>query len=158
MTRLAFDLQPLGMSCHVYTIDDDGHKEELQGIQRLAVHAAYDASTQVYLQGLPLPDGATLEVDGELNQVPNPNWPPAYAPWLLRRLHLERDSDVSGVSGTGVVAMGVDLGIPGVPGGPNVLVLHWFGAFGTTVVHHQGLESVLAIHGHDGRTRVVYDD
>lgn len=63
---------------------------------------------------------------------------------------LYRRQDVSGVSGTGVVAVGCEF-----PDG--LVVLRWTSAWPTSVVFHErGIESVKAIHGHDGRTEVVW--
>ncbi len=68
----------------------------------------------------------------------------------LRAFELHRDADVSGVSGTGIVAGGVQF-----PDG--VVALRWYSAWPTSVVFHdKGIESVEAVHGHDGRTRIVW--
>ena len=68
---------------------------------------------------------------------------------------LMRDTDVSGVSGTGVVADGVAF-----PDG--TVALRWRGGNPTSVVFHDnGVESVEAIHGHGGATAEVaatYDE
>jgi len=70
----------------------------------------------------------------------------------LRRFVLERDVDVTGVSGTGVVAEGVEFS-------DGVVVLHWIGQWPSSIVHYdRGMESVVHVHGHDGRTRIVYLD
>jgi hypothetical protein len=69
----------------------------------------------------------------------------------MRRFHLHRVVDVSGVSGTGIVADGVEF-----PGG--VVVIRWRGKHASTVVHEQGVASVEAIHGHGGQTRVIFID
>lgn len=69
-----------------------------------------------------------------------------------RRFKLIRHSDVSGVSGTGVVAEGVEWS-------DGSVALHWRGRWPTTVVFEfGGVEAVLAIHGHHGATEVVWDD
>lgn len=68
----------------------------------------------------------------------------------MREFILQRDEDVSGVSGTGMVAEGVEFS-------DNRVVIHWFGDFGTIVVH-ESIESVRSIHGHDGRTRIIWLD
>lgn len=69
-----------------------------------------------------------------------------------RRFHLERVEDVSGVSGVGVVAEGVQFS-------NGVVALHWTSEFPTSVVfHHRGMESVEAVHGHGGKTKVVWLD
>jgi len=70
----------------------------------------------------------------------------------MRRFELHRDEDASGVSGTGVVAEGVEFA-------SGLVVLCWTSAWPTSVVFHdRGIESVEAIHGHDGKTRIVYLD
>lgn len=71
---------------------------------------------------------------------------------LPRAFILQRDVDMSGVSGTGVVAWGVEF-----PDG--VCALRWTNQYPTSVVFHdRGMESVKAVHGHDGMTRVLYID
>lgn len=75
-----------------------------------------------------------------------------------RRFHLERDTDVTGISGTGVVAEGVVFT-------DGVTVLRWCAA-GTarpdvvkpTTVVHDTLANVEGLHGHGGQTRIVWDD
>jgi hypothetical protein len=63
---------------------------------------------------------------------------------------LQRITDVSGVSGTGVVAHGVEF-----PDG--TVALRWVGGNPTSVVFHDnGMASVEAIHGHGGNTRIVW--
>lgn len=71
----------------------------------------------------------------------------------MRRFELHRDEDVSGVSGQGVVAEGVAFS----NGGP--VALRWLSEFPTSVVFHdRGIESLEAVHGHQGRTRIVWLD
>ncbi|WP_205860617.1 hypothetical protein [Phycicoccus sp. HDW14] len=67
-----------------------------------------------------------------------------------RRFELQRDRDVSGVSGTGVVAEGVEFS-------DGVAVVRWLGEHRSTVVW-PSIDSVRKIHGHNGATRVVYLD
>lgn len=63
---------------------------------------------------------------------------------------LMRTTDVSGVSGTGIVADGVAF-----PDG--TVALRWRGGNPTSVVFHDnGVASVEAIHGHGGATRLVW--
>ncbi len=67
-----------------------------------------------------------------------------------RPFALRRREDVSGVSGTGVVALGAEW-----PDG--LVVLRWTSDWPTSVVFHdRGIESVEAIHGHGGKTEVVW--
>lgn len=67
-----------------------------------------------------------------------------------RRFVLERDEDVSGVSGTGTVADGVVW-----PDG--TVALRWRGPRASTAVW-ASIADVEAVHGHDGSTRVVWLD
>jgi hypothetical protein len=64
---------------------------------------------------------------------------------MMRRFLLERDIDVSGISGTGVVAEGVQFS-------DGTVVLRWLGKSPSTVVWPD-IEAARAVHGHDGRTR-----
>ncbi|EFC85455.1 hypothetical protein FrEUN1fDRAFT_1442 [Parafrankia sp. EUN1f] len=68
----------------------------------------------------------------------------------IRRFHLEREVDVSGVSGTGAVAYGVQA-----PDGTCVL---WWNSDHGSVAIYPSMQSLLAIHGHGGMTNAVYID
>lgn len=68
----------------------------------------------------------------------------------MRTFQLHRDVDVSGVSGTGIVADGAVF-----PDG--VTVIRWRGERQSTVVW-PSIEDVEAIHGHGGATRIVWTD
>lgn len=71
---------------------------------------------------------------------------------LPRAFILQRDIDQTGVSGVGVVAWGVEF-----PDG--VCALRWTSQWPTSVVFHElGMDSVKAVHGHDGMTRVIFMD
>jgi len=60
--------------------------------------------------------------------------------------------DVSGVSGTGVIAEGVEWS-------DGTVALHWRGRWPTTTVWDSGgIDAVLAIHGHEGSTQIEWDD
>jgi hypothetical protein len=69
---------------------------------------------------------------------------------LPRRFTLCRVQDVSGVSGTGVVAAGVEFA-------DGVCVLRWMGERASTVVY-ASMADLKAIHGHGGKTRVDWTD
>jgi hypothetical protein len=69
-----------------------------------------------------------------------------------RRFRLVRHQDVSGVSGTGVVAHGVEWpdgtvsmrwAVPGLP---------------PSFANWESLEAILAVHGHQGKTEVEWID
>src|SRR5215469_4638467 len=66
----------------------------------------------------------------------------------LHVFHLVRDEDPSGVSGVGRVAVGVVF-----PSGK--VVLEWLGAHSTLGIYDD-LERVEHIHGHGGKTRIVF--
>lgn len=85
-----------------------------------------------------------------------------------RRFELHRDTDISGVSGVGVVAEGVlfsptahdhaEAALTGRPAEGKVVV-QWLTAWPTSVVwHDRGVDSVQEIHGHAGATRIVWLD
>ena len=65
----------------------------------------------------------------------------------MKVFQLHRDVDVSGVSGTGVVADGVEW-----PDG--TCTIRWRGQRQSTV-NWNSLDDVIAIHGHGGATRIV---
>lgn len=67
-----------------------------------------------------------------------------------RLFHLQRDTDVSGVSGSGRVADGVRW-----PDG--TATVRWRGDRASTV-NWDRVEDAEAIHGHGGATRIVWDD
>jgi hypothetical protein len=70
----------------------------------------------------------------------------------MRTFKLIRDDDVSGVSGTGVVAEGVEF-----TGG--AVALRWLTDWPTSVVFHdRGIESVKVVHGHNGKTRIEWTE
>jgi hypothetical protein len=77
----------------------------------------------------------------------------AAGPEIGRRFQLHREEDVTGVSGVGVVA-------DGCAWADGTAVVHWRGEHRSTVVWAgpDGLTSVEAVHGHEGRTRVVFID
>lgn len=68
----------------------------------------------------------------------------------MRTFVLKRTEDVTGVSGTGVVAEGIEFS-------DGEVVLRWIvGNHRSTVVWAQGIEAVEAIHGHNGATEVIF--
>lgn len=69
-------------------------------------------------------------------------------PMFARPFVLQRDHDVSGVSGTGTVADGVQF-----PDGS--VAIRWRGQRPSTVVW-ASLADALHVHGHGGATRVVW--
>ncbi|MET0785764.1 MAG: hypothetical protein ABWY25_03585 [Paenisporosarcina sp.] len=70
----------------------------------------------------------------------------------MRRFVLERIEDVTGISGTGIVAEGIEFS-------DGVVCLRWMTEWPSSVCHYErGMESVEAVHGHNGKTRIVVID
>ena len=68
----------------------------------------------------------------------------------MKRFHLVRTEDQTGVSGTGVVAEGTVFT-------DGTVALRWRGPHSSTVVW-ASLASAIAVHGHEGRTQAVFLD
>lgn len=66
----------------------------------------------------------------------------------MRLFELHRDIDSSGVSGTGVVAQGVQFD-------SGQCAMTWLTQWNSVAVYPD-LETLEAIHGHNGNTRVVF--
>ncbi|MFD4394681.1 hypothetical protein [Kitasatospora sp. NPDC058478] len=67
-----------------------------------------------------------------------------------RLFTLQRDTDITGISGTGTIAHGVQW-----PDG--AVTIRWTGDRPSTV-QWTGIDDVIAINGHGGHTRVIWDD
>lgn len=63
---------------------------------------------------------------------------------------LWRNQDVSGVSGTGLVAEGVQFS-------DGICVCRWTTDTATTTMY-ASIADVEAIHGHDGATQIIWED
>jgi hypothetical protein len=61
---------------------------------------------------------------------------------------LQRTIDVSGISGTGIVAEGVVFS-------DGSVAMRWATEVASTVIYAQ-LDDVIFVHGHGGNTRVVF--
>lgn len=68
----------------------------------------------------------------------------------MRTFILYRIQDVSGVSGTGVVAEGVEFS-------DGTCVCRWTTSTPTTQTYNS-IQDVEAIHGHDGATKIIFED
>lgn len=66
----------------------------------------------------------------------------------LREFYLLRKTDVSGTSGTGIVARGVILE-------SGKAVMEWVNSVHSSIAIYNSIEDVELIHGHDGATQVV---
>ena len=69
---------------------------------------------------------------------------------MLKRFHLERAKDMSGISGVGVVAFGVLFG-------DGKIALHWEGNHSSLNIYNS-VDDLIYIHGHDGSTKIIWDD
>lgn len=67
----------------------------------------------------------------------------------MRTFELHRNHDVSGISGTGVVAEGVEFS-------DGTVVLRWIPGEHQSTVVWPSLDAVEAIHGHGGATEIVW--
>ena len=68
----------------------------------------------------------------------------------MRRFYLEREQDISGVSGTGRVAEGCEF-LTGE------CVICWLTARSSIAIY-KSIKCVIDIHGHNGKTKVVWED
>ena len=66
----------------------------------------------------------------------------------MRLFQLVRKEDVSGVSGTGLVAEGVEFH-------DGQVVLSWFGQHHSIGIH-PNIQEVVAIHGHGGKSYIEW--
>lgn len=69
---------------------------------------------------------------------------------MLRRFHFVRKEDASGVSGCGVVAEGVVFS-------NGHVALTWLSTH-PSINLYDSIDDVVLIHGHEGRTHIVFDD
>ena len=68
----------------------------------------------------------------------------------IRRFCLQRDEDVSGISGTDLVAEGVQFT-------NGKCALTWM-TFLSSVAIYENIKILEAIHGHEGKTKVIFLD
>jgi hypothetical protein len=68
----------------------------------------------------------------------------------MRTFHFERSQDVSGISGTGIVATGVMWD-------DGQIALHWEGEHSSINIYHSE-NDLMYIHGHNGATKIVWDE
>lgn len=68
----------------------------------------------------------------------------------MRRFHLKRIEDETGISGTGLVTDGIEFD-------DGSVIMKW-NTQTTSVALYKSMEDVITIHGHGGRTVVEYTD
>ena len=66
----------------------------------------------------------------------------------MRIFYLYRKEDVSGLSGTGIVAQGCEFAT-------GTVALVWLTAYSTITIF-PNMKELIALHGHDGKTEVRY--
>lgn len=76
---------------------------------------------------------------------------PSRTACTARRFHLVREHDVSGVSGVGMVAQGIQFE-------DGTCAVRWIAGDHQSTVVWDSVLDVLAIHGHGGATRVEWVD
>jgi hypothetical protein len=69
---------------------------------------------------------------------------------MTRRFELHRDEDETGISGTGIVAEGLCFS-------DGSVAMRWITAHTSTAIY-QDMTDVVLIHGHNGKTKVVWID
>lgn len=67
----------------------------------------------------------------------------------MRSFHLQRLEDPSKISGTGVVAEGVEFK-------DGICVIHWLTHTNSTAVY-SSISDIQKVHGHEGKTQIVFD-
>lgn len=67
----------------------------------------------------------------------------------MKMFWLKRDEDVSGTSGCGVVAEGVIFE-------NGQAAMHWLSNLQSVAIY-PNIKTLIAIHGHENRTKVVYE-
>ncbi len=78
----------------------------------------------------------------------------------LQSFKLVRDKDVTGISGTGIVARGCYFQFCNQgtsQNSANIAVMQWLKAPKSTAWYTQGWEQIELIHGHKGKTKIVVD-
>jgi hypothetical protein len=68
----------------------------------------------------------------------------------MRAFVMHRNDDVTGVSGTGLIAEGVEFS-------DGRVALRWLTEQGSTVVW-DNIQAAIDIHGHDGKTQFVFSE
>ncbi|MBX2862225.1 MAG: hypothetical protein KTR27_01610 [Leptolyngbyaceae cyanobacterium MAG.088] len=63
-----------------------------------------------------------------------------------KTFYLKRNQDWSGISGTGLVAVGFEF--------EHLAMLHWFGKDGSTF-WYESVTLIEQVHGHEGRTQIA---
>lgn len=68
----------------------------------------------------------------------------------MRRFHLKRNEDETGISGTGIVTEGIEFS-------DGSCVMRWM-TDKSSIAVYKNIHELLDIHGHNGKTVVVWQD
>lgn len=68
---------------------------------------------------------------------------------MIRTFSFQRDTDVSGVSGTGKVLEGVEFT-------DGTVVVRWLSKYASTAVYNN-MKQFEDIHGHEGKSHIIWD-
>lgn len=117
--------------------------------------ALFSTASNTTVNVVAVPTGFTEEVVAGIRDTVRQSGPAAVrsalATELPRRFQLLRHRDVSGISGTGVVALGVRW-----PDG--TASVRWLGPRPSVVFWDQGMADAEYVHGHGGATEIVWLD
>lgn len=118
--------------------------------ERETTRVQQDLEKQMLIEEVPHhegPGGCTCQLSGQTQRVVDLI---NKTRRVMKRFVLQRDRDDTGVSGTGVVAEGVQLS-------DGRVVIRWFGPDSSIVIWGD-MGSVLRVHGHKGATRLRWLD
>ncbi len=120
-------------------------------LRDFTIHTRYGDATELSISGI-LDNAEPIDITGYITITSRdnhqPQFPPAAAPFGPRLFYLNRLADVSGVSGIGPVAEGIEFT-------DGRVALRWRGTHRSTVMY-DSIQDVIAIHGHQGSTEVVW--
>ena len=105
-------------------------------------------NTSPYAQAAELPE--LMGVKNAFSEPPAPAKGFIESAVLSRRFYIKRVADESGISGTGIVAEGVEFS-------DGTVAMRWRSHTGSVGVY-ANIKCVEAIHGHGGKTVVVWID
>lgn len=145
---LAFHVEQLGVYSWVQLGD-----HMVPNLRQFHIRTTYDGASEIQVGGI-TDRGQLIEFTGYLIPSSDVQLGPApEIPWdqsthNSRLFQLHRLVDATGVSGTGIVAEGIQYS-------DGHVSLRWLGRVKSTVSYDSILD-VVAIHGHGGQTQVVW--
>lgn len=113
-----------------------------------AIDNALDTITKEFEEALDRKPTRQELISGLLFSI-NVDWPADASKESHRLFQLVRYEDVHGVSGTGIVAEGVQFS-------DGQATLHWIVGDHRCTSSWNSVEDVIAVHGHEGKTVIVW--